>query len=129
MKLLDNIQQYIQYYDELQLKDKLKFIGKRIGYKFVSYAVIMVILISDKKIPLKVRLVFVAALGYLILPTDLIADFLPVIGFTDDIAFLTYAISNAREYITPDVTHKAKQKLGHWFGTEKEETEVVEDNV
>ena len=93
MKILDDIQEYLKYYDELELKDKLKIIGNKIGSKILFYILIMVVLISDNKIPIKVRLVFMAALGYLILPTDLVADLLPVVGFTDDIAFLSFAIS------------------------------------
>jgi len=129
MKILNNIQEYLKYYDELELKDKLKIIGNKIGSKILLYVLIMVILISDKKIPIKIRLVFMAALGYLILPTDLVADLLPVVGFTDDIAFLSYAISNAREYITPEVTNKAKDKLGKWINNKAEEAEIVDDEV
>lgn len=124
MKGIRNFQQYIEYFDELQLSEKIKVVGKTIGAKVVTYVLIMVILISDKKIPLKVRLVFMAALGYLILPTDLIADLLPAIGFTDDIAFLSYAISNAREYITPDVKEKANKKLGQWLHDNAEDAEA-----
>ena len=129
MKILNDIQEYLKYYDELELKDKLKIIGNKIGSKILFYVLIMVVLISDNKIPIKVRLVFMAALGYLILPTDLVADLLPVVGFTDDIAFLSYAISNAREYITPEVTSKAKDKLGKWINNEAEEAEIVDDEV
>ena len=126
MKLLKDIQQYVKYYDELQLFDKLKFVGKKIGSKVVFYVIIMAMLIGDTKIPLKVRLVFMAALGYLILPTDLVADLLPAIGFTDDIAFLTFAISNAHEYITPEVKDKAKEKMGQWINNEAEDAEIVD---
>ena len=126
MKLLKDIQQYVKYYDELQLFDKLKFVGKKIGSKVVFYVIIMAMLIGDTKIPLKVRLVFMAALGYLILPTDLVADLLPAIGFTDDIAFLTFAISNAHEYITPEVKDKAKEKMGQWINKEAEDAEIVD---
>ncbi len=125
MGLLDNIQQYIQYYNELQLKDKIAFVGKSIGSKVIFSVLILVVLISDKQIPLKVRMVFIAALGYFILPMDLITDLLPVVGFTDDIAFLSYAISNAREYITPEVKIKAKQKLSKWMNVDDEE--IIED--
>ncbi|MFK5855313.1 MAG: DUF1232 domain-containing protein [Bacteroidota bacterium] len=129
MKLPNNIQQYLHYYDELALKGKFKIIGKKIGSKILFYVLIMVILISDSKIPIKVRIVFMGALGYLILPTDLVADILPIVGFTDDIAFLTFAINNAREYITPEVKDKAKAKLEQWIGAEAEEAEIVDDEV
>ena len=126
MKVFNNIQQYIKYFDEIQLFDKLGVVGKKIGSKVVFYVIIMVTLIGDTKIPLKVRLVFMAALGYLILPTDLVADLLPAIGFTDDIAFLSFAISNAREYITPEVKDKAKEKMGQWIDKEAEDAEIVD---
>ncbi len=126
MKLLSNIQQYIGYYDELQLANKLKSAGKKIGSQVIYYVVILVMLISDNKIPLKVRLVFMAAIGYLILPSDLVADIIPAIGFTDDIAFLTYAISNAQEYITPEVKIKAKEKLGQWIKDDADDAEIVD---
>lgn len=126
MKFINNIWQYIQHYDELQLFEKLGVAGKKIGSKVVFYVLIMVVLISDTKIPLKIRLVFLAALGYLILPTDLVADMLPAIGFTDDVAFLSYAISNAREYITPEVRNKAKAKLDSWIKKEVEDTKLID---
>ncbi len=126
MKMFNNIQQYIKYFDEIQLFDKLGVVGKKIGSKVVFYVIIMAMLIGDTKIPLKVRLVFMAALGYLILPTDLVADLLPAIGFTDDIAFLSFAISNAREYITPEVKDKAKEKMGQWIDKEAEDAEIVD---
>jgi len=47
-------------------------------------------------------------LGYFILPTDLVADFLPLIGFADDIALISYVIANAIEYITPEIKQKAR---------------------
>ena len=127
MKLLKDIQQYIMYYDELRLFDKLRFVGKKIGSKVVFYVIIMGMLIADTKIPIKVRLVFMAALGYLILPTDLVADLLPIIGFTDDIAFLTYAVGSAREYITPEVKDRAKEKLGQWLKEEAEDAEIIDE--
>jgi uncharacterized membrane protein YkvA (DUF1232 family) len=126
MKLIKNIKQYIEHYDESELFSMLKVAGKKIGSQVVLYVLIMVTLISDSRIPMKVRIVFMAAIGYLILPTDLVADILPIIGFTDDIAFLTYVVSNASEYITPEVKDRAKVKMGKWIDNEAEDAELVE---
>jgi uncharacterized membrane protein YkvA (DUF1232 family) len=57
-------------------------------------------------------MVLVAALGYFILPADLIADIIPGLGFTDDIAFLSYAITTVTDYLSPEIKEKAQQKLG-----------------
>jgi uncharacterized membrane protein YkvA (DUF1232 family) len=41
-----------------------------------------------------------AALGYFLSPIDLIPDCTPVIGFTDDLAVLTYAINLLSTLVT-----------------------------
>jgi len=129
MKIINNISTYVKYYDELRLNKKIKRFGKALGSKILFYVLVLGVLISDNKIPLKVRLVFIAALGYLIVPLDLISDFLPMVGFTDDIAFISYAINNARMYITPEITSKAKDKLSQWIENEAEEADIVDDFV
>ncbi len=55
-------------------------------------------------------MVFIGALGYFILPTDLIGDFIPVMGFTDDIALLSYAMTKAVTYINPELKEKARNR-------------------
>lgn len=41
------------------------------------------------KIPVKSIIAIISALIYLVIPMDLIADFIPVVGLVDDIAVLT----------------------------------------
>lgn len=125
MKLVKNIKQYVGLYNESDLKKVIVLFGKKLGAQVVLYALIMFTLIKDSEVPLKVKMVFMAALGYLILPTDLIADILPVIGFTDDIAFLTYVVTSASEYITPEVKENAKAMMGKWIDFEAEEAEIL----
>ncbi|HBF32858.1 YkvA family protein [Rhizobium sp.] len=48
---------------------------------------------TDRNTPLRVRGILLAALGYFVLPFDAIPDVLPLIGFTDDIAVLTTALT------------------------------------
>ena len=45
----------------------------------------------DKRTPLRVKGILLAALGYFVLPADTIPDVLLGIGFTDDLAVLTAA--------------------------------------
>src|SRR6266581_4779300 len=47
----------------------------------------------DKQTPRHVRAMLLGALAYFILPFDFIPDMLPVIGFTDDAAFLAATIA------------------------------------
>lgn len=55
----------------------------------------------DKKTPLRAKGILLAALGYFVLPADAIPDFIFGLGFTDDIAVLTAAITTVRAHITP----------------------------
>ena len=55
------------------------------------------------------------ALGYFILPLDLIADVIPVFGFTDDIAPLTLAYKALQVSVTPEIDAKAQAKVDELF--------------
>jgi uncharacterized membrane protein YkvA (DUF1232 family) len=55
----------------------------------------------DKNTPLRAKGILLAALGYFVLPTDAIPDFVFGLGFTDDVAVLTAAIAAVRAHITP----------------------------
>jgi uncharacterized membrane protein YkvA (DUF1232 family) len=50
-------------------------------------------LLRDPQTPLWVKGLCIAVLGYLIVPTDAVADFVPVLGYGDDLAALTAAIA------------------------------------
>lgn len=62
------------------------------------------------------------ALAYFIAPVDAVPDFLPMLGFTDDIAVMAAAIGMVSFYINDDVKLKARNKLNAWFGDKRQET-------
>ena len=72
-------------------------------------------LIMDNSTPPKVRLSIMGALTYLIVPFDLIPDFIPASGFSDDLVALTAVISLWQHHITPEIKFRAKSKLDKWF--------------
>lgn len=65
----------------------------------------------DPHTPARVRITILGALGYFILPTDAIPDFLVLFGFTDDIAILTGTIATVRGHITPAHRKAARDAL------------------
>ncbi len=72
-------------------------------------------LIMDNSTPQQVRLSIMGALTYLILPIDLIPDFIPASGFSDDLVALTAVISLWQHHITPEIKFRARCKLDKWF--------------
>ena len=72
-------------------------------------------LIMDNSTPPQVRISIIGALTYLIVPVDLIPDFIPASGFSDDLVALTPVISLWQHHITPEMKFRAKCKLEKWF--------------
>lgn len=66
---------------------------------------------TDKNVPFKVRGTLLAALAYFIMPLDFLPDILALVGFTDDIAVLTYAFSVVSQHITDDHRAAAREAL------------------
>ena len=72
-------------------------------------------MVIDASTPAQVRLTMLAALTYLLMPMDLVPDFMPVAGFSDDLVALTAVITLWNSHITPEVRNRARKKLDRWF--------------
>ena len=69
----------------------------------------------DPLTPTNVRISLIASLAYLIMPLDLLPDFMPVIGFSDDFVALTAVLSIWSKYMTPAIRIRAEEKLNKLF--------------
>ena len=116
MKPVKKLESYSKYFDEKKLFKKLKSLAGTLSANMLYYILVLFYLISDKSVPFKTRMIFVAALGYLILPTDMVSDFIPGLGFTDDAALITFAASQAVNYVTPEIQAKALVTLEKLVG-------------
>tara|TARA_Y100001968_G_C19333838_1_gene705731 strand:- start:733 stop:1098 length:366 start_codon:yes stop_codon:yes gene_type:complete len=72
-------------------------------------------LMIDFSTPSQVRVSMLTALTYLIMPLDLMPDFIPVAGFSDDLVALTAVISLWSNYVTPEIRERARMKLDRWL--------------
>ena len=72
-------------------------------------------MLLDPSTPAQARMSLLAALTYLLMPMDLVPDFIPVAGFSDDLVALTAVISLWNSHITPEIRNRARQKLDRWF--------------
>lgn len=79
---------------------------------FAEDLVASYIAVKDPATAPHVRLMLVGALAYFILPFDVIPDFLPFLGFTDDMAVLAGTIAAVRGSITEDHRFEARRILG-----------------
>jgi uncharacterized membrane protein YkvA (DUF1232 family) len=72
-------------------------------------------MLLDGSTPHQARLTVLAALTYLVLPIDLIPDFIPAAGFGDDMVALTALLGLCSRHITPPIRERAQRKLDLWF--------------
>lgn len=72
-------------------------------------------LLVDASTPHQVRVTVLAALTYLLLPLDLIPDFIPAAGFSDDLVALTALLGLCTRHVSPDIRARAQRRLDHWF--------------
>ncbi|WP_120498097.1 YkvA family protein [Kiloniella sp. EL199] len=63
---------------------------------------------TDRKTPLKVKAILMAALAYFVVPVDLVPDFIIAFGFADDISVLIAAINAVKKHITEEHIEKAQ---------------------
>jgi uncharacterized membrane protein YkvA (DUF1232 family) len=77
---------------KLNVTGLLRSLGPRRFIVFISHLPSFVKLFSrlvkDSRVDLRPKLVLAGVLAYLILPTDLIPDFLPVLGQVDDLVVI-----------------------------------------
>lgn len=66
---------------------------------------------QDPQTPMKVRLTLLAAIGYFVVPTDLVPDVIAGLGFTDDATVLMTALSVVGSQIKPEHQRAARQLL------------------
>ncbi|MEB3351615.1 MAG: DUF1232 domain-containing protein [Cyanobacteriota bacterium] len=72
-------------------------------------------MLLDGSTPAQARITVLAALTYLLVPTDLIPDFIPAAGFADDMVAITALLGICGRHITPAVRERAQRKLERWF--------------
>jgi uncharacterized membrane protein YkvA (DUF1232 family) len=72
-------------------------------------------MLLDGSTPNQTRLTMLAALTYLLVPVDLIPDFIPAAGFGDDLVALTALLGLCRRHLTPEIRQRAQRRLDRWF--------------
>ena len=103
------------YSDEAFHTKLLRFAGT-IGKEGLRSAFILYYTLQRKDLPGKTRAIILGALGYLILPADVIPDLIPVFGFTDDIGILAAALAAVAMYVDDEAKARADAALARLLG-------------
>ena len=88
---------------------------RRAGRTLARPALECLELLLDPQTPVPARITVLAALTYLLVPLDLIPDFIPAVGFSDDLVALTALLGLCSRHRTPAVQLRAQRRLDRWF--------------
>lgn len=117
-----------KYYSDKNFLNKLRKYGLKLGFKTLYGAAILYSALKSDKIPKPTKLMIIGVLGYFILPTDLVADFLPMVGLADDAFIILKAITIIYSSITDEIKEEARQLLRKIFG-EKYQSYFENENI
>ncbi len=110
-----NYEEYQKNYSDDGFWEKVKGYAKVAGKSVLEPALKMYYCADDSNTPLWAKTTIYGALGYFILPIDLVPDVVPGFGYTDDLAILAAAISAVTKYLKDEHIQKAQEKLTEWF--------------
>ena len=98
------------------LRQKLAGFARLAGRQVVEKALILYLTLQRPETPKTAKATIVGALAYFSLPIDAIADFLPGVGFTDDLGVIAAALVTISGYVTDEIRETAARQAATWFG-------------
>lgn len=108
------LEDFSKNFSVAKLWEKIQKNARKLGVKVVFEALKLFYMLQDPVVNASDKLIITAALGYMILPLDLVPDFIPG-GFIDDGVILTWALNQLKGKMTEQTLQKAKSKLREWF--------------
>lgn len=103
---------------------KIGDVAKKAGVNTIYSALVLYHSLTDPKMSTTDKLIITAALGYFIMPLDVVPDFLPA-GLLDDAGVLTFAVKKVWDNINPEAHRKAKEQLKRWFGDNISDSDLI----
>ena len=117
------LSKYEKEFSEDGLWEKIASVTKKAGIKVVYYALLLFYALKSENVKMSDKALIIGALGYFILPLDLIPDFLVPVGYGDDLAVM-WGLIKKLDCIDELVKSQAQEKLTEWFGNyDKKEIE------
>jgi len=85
-----------------KLKDKARKLKNEITVLYYAY--------QDPEVKFLPKIIIIITVGYALSPIDLIPDFIPILGYLDDLILIPALITLSIKLIPKEVIEKARQK-------------------
>jgi len=86
--------------------ERLRSLGKTLKSELKVYRLVL----EDRRTPTVAKIMLALAVGYLLLPFDLIPDFIPIFGHLDDAVIVPALVFVAIKMIPQEVLDEARLK-------------------
>jgi len=106
----------LHWYSGPRLWRVFKKVAAKASRKTLYSALILFYCLKDRDTPNWAKGVIVGALGYLIMPVDMIPDLIPGAGYGDDWGAIVAALATVAAYIKDDHKAKAEAQVVRLFG-------------
>lgn len=102
---------YRKYYNDTALWEKLNAMPRPTVVMILEKVLLLRELLLDKETPYWIKLIIIGVLGYVIFPFDLYFDFIPMVGFLDDITVVGLVLGNLENLVTDDIKTRVKIRM------------------
>ncbi|AVR00303.1 hypothetical protein OBCHQ24_15235 [Oceanobacillus iheyensis] len=120
----EDITQHEEHFSEEKFWKKVQKFSKKAGTSVVYAVLLLYYTLQKPDVPMKVKATIVGALGYFILPLDIIPDFAIGAGYADDLSVVLFALIQVAIYVDDATKRKAKNKLKDLFGENVDTSEI-----
>lgn len=101
----------------MNLKERAKELKADIPTVFLA--------LKHRKTPILAKIISVVTVGYALSPIDLIPDFIPVLGYLDDVILLPALIALTIKLIPDDVWTECREKSEHMWADGKPKNGIM----
>ncbi len=127
---MKGLKAYRKQFSEYKLWEKLRQFGTAAGAKAVYSALLLFYAYKRAETPSWAKRLVLGVLGYFIVPIDAIPDIGFLIGYTDDIGLLSFALVTVAAYVNDDVREQARDHMKRWFdGVDEEVLASVDEQL
>ena len=98
-----------------KLFEKLQQFAREMGVRAVYSTLLLFYTYQEDETPGWAKKTVLGAIAYLINPFDVIPDLTPLVGYSDDLGILGFALVTISGYINMNVKINARKKAKEWF--------------
>ncbi|MCQ2199622.1 MAG: DUF1232 domain-containing protein [Paludibacteraceae bacterium] len=107
--MADKVPEDVSKYQSNYSESGFWSVVKKIGGKVLTPALKLYYVLKKDDVDSSKKALIIGALGYLILPVDLVPDFLPVVGYSDDLAALLGTLKMVSDEVDSKVIEQVEE--------------------